>query len=587
LLRVTPLPLLVDLLRILGVIRRRRPRLLKSGYPGKRDLQSFNKVLTQPLDAKTFRSLQDSGYILFLYELGYQLDLFEEKQGQLRLNEEHCFDFFSSSYLQQQRVLQETFPGMVLWNELHEVPALVKLPDDEDTSLIDPWRTSSVLKARQLLTEALPSLLETPKTTEECTDWLLEHLSPQINIAPQDDSDVYPRLAFQENKKSRTPARFPEDQARLEGQFWEVLLTQSLHWMGWIESDMQGAWVLTQDFLVPRSNEEETTYPQTPSLLVQANLECLLFPSPHTMTHIYQIEKFCKPLDGDQLLRYRFDKDTFSNALQQGLSYQQCVDFLSEQSRIPIPENVLQVLKSWYNQCNQIVISKKGAILEASNKEELDQWTKEVLQGLPSVRLDDTHLFIPSHAHKQLRKKLQKRHVQNIDYDQPPSRFINVNSQLRIDVEVLKQDIFAQEFLSKIAKIVTLTPQRATYQITKETLTQAIEDGKHVEEILEFFETRAHIFPSTARLRLESLTRHIGNVYAGQAELFLTEDEESMDRLLYEGGLSVHLKRIGPAAALIVTNKRKEFESLLESFGLPNQDHPNPSNNALWEPEDT
>ena len=66
---------------MIGVFRRRRCRLLKSGLPGKRDFVEINRLLQNPQNLASIRRLEEAGYLLFLYELGYRLELFEERSG--------------------------------------------------------------------------------------------------------------------------------------------------------------------------------------------------------------------------------------------------------------------------------------------------------------------------------------------------------------------------------------------------------------------------------------------------------------------------------------------------------------------------
>lgn len=566
-----PPPLLIDLFRFSGVLFHKRIKLLKSGLPGKRDFIHLNQQLLSPLDLTDLRSFEDTGYLLFLYEIGYQLDFFEESDGALKPNRERAALFLGLSPYQQQQELLDAYQRMVLWNEslsLEEVRFHTS-DDEEDAHL----PLAQLFQARrQILT-----WLSEAEDQEPLSQWFQRARQDDANylgLAPESGKGVYPTVLLQVEGNSQ-PARYPRDWEEIEGRFLKRVLQTSLTWLGCVRlDDADDPEVsLAETYLT-----EETLPPSIagPSeLVLQSNHDLLLFPGHNQLALIAELESFCRPIDGERILRYKLDKRRFFQALQQGDTYEQMRQLLERHSRTSIPLNIDQLLQSWHQQSNQIVISKKGAVLQTDTQEELIELLTHWPKGVPYTIASQRAVFVPFYAHEPLRRWLASRpKLQEINYARKLPTCLRIDAQLQIQV-VPPFDLLVEPFLSRIATRLEpdpAYPTRPLFEMTQETLQRAQEGGLSFDEILDFLEARAKVFSSTAKLRLEAFAGQLGQVYMGATTLLMTEDPQTMDRLFHEGGMGDYLHRIGPTASLLPPTLLKEAQAALKTFSLPNQD---------------
>lgn len=570
-----PPPIVIDLLRFVGGLSNRKVRLLKSGLPGKRDMHALNQNLLQSRDLSEVRSFEDSGYLLFLYELGYQLDLFTEQQGQLVPRIAHTHAWAQRSPFEQQTDVFDAYCRMVLWNESNEWGAL-QLYDVEEPSQTTQLSISSVLRARKALLAQLPDLLQDTPTVEECLNRCKTYNDDWLRLAPEGEGSYEGILRHTE--EGIQTLHYPDDWHDVDGFFLHQLFQTSLQWLGCITSytDFNGVehYTLAETWL---NSAELPDHMQHPSYcVVEANLDVLLFPGANQAALLLQLERFCIPLDGERIVRYHIDKKRFFNALQTGYSFQHVHHFLEQNSRTPVPTNVLQLVQNWFQQSNQIVISKQGAIIEASTESELADKLKHWPETIPYTLLNATTLFVPSYAHAELRAWLHTQGpTQEIDYKRTLPKSLHIHSSLQVEI-IPPVDLLAETVLNKIAEPLECSGrgQRVQFQITRETLERAFQDGWTYEQILRELELRTKVFSSTDRLRLESFAKSIGHVFAGEIFVVMTEDSDVLDRLEHEGGLGTYLHRLGATTAWVAAEHKERVRELLQTYSLPTTDCP-------------
>jgi hypothetical protein len=568
-----PPPLLIDLFRIIGRIRQKPIRLLKNGLPGKRDMKALNQLLLAPLDIDETAQFSQSGYLLFLYEIGYQLDFLTERDGHIHPSLDTIEAFAECTPFQQQQQMLEAYTGMVLWDETRQLDELTfHFPDEIEP---DALPIGTVQQARKSILAWLQHLPEEtqrePFTERELLEqWRIQH--PDLLSLATPLHDTYINVLLQQNG-SLTQAKHPDDWMQIEGQFLSRVLHTSLRWLGCVQQvpgtedttfQIADTWFAQE--LIPSAIQ----YPS--EMIVQANLDIMLFPGRDQLTLVNHIEAFCKPIDGERILRYHIDKKRFFAALQKGLSFEQILHLLEQHSRTPLPSNIAQLLQSWHQQSSQIIISKRGAVLETSTETELLQLLQKWPDTIPYSILNTQSIFVPFHGHKALKQWLkQQPPIPEIDLERRPPQCLTIHADLRVTLQP-PADLLVKPLLERVSTRTHKKKQPAnTYFITQESLQLAIEQGLSFDEIVDFLESRAKVFSSTARLRLEAFANQIGNVFLGEAVVLATEDPDTMDRLFHEGGLSQTLTRLGPTVALAPANKRKEAEALLQSVSLPNQ----------------
>ena len=586
-------PVLIELLRIVRVIRERHPKLLKSGLPGKREILAFNENLITPQNLDGIRKLEDAGYLLFLYELGYQLELFSEQNKHLQPKESYCQEFFSKQLSEQTELLKKAYLRMLLWNEFQHIPEIIHNPDQqhEHDELL---QIHQLLKAKRQLLKLLPEYLSEPILLSQLLSKFSQQHPNILHFPERQNNTLYPNIWLKDEEDKAYHARYPRDWLKIEGAFIEKVLCDTFRWLSLVQvkKTPEGKRLsLHPNFSKELGAEAAQGNPagyQDKTLLVQPNLEILVFQSPQLLPTLYHLEQFCAPKDGDQILRYQIEKKSFIMALQRGLTYEWCWQFLTEHSKVELPSNIMQILKGWHDQCNKIVISRQGTILEASTPEELEETVGQFPKDLRYFKLDKTNIFIPANQLSKLQSFLEQANPKRIEYNTAPPRSLSISDQLEVEVDTRLCDIYVLPFLKELAQEVEAPSSYSrSFQIRQESV-QSVLESRPFEEIMTFLEKRALIFSSTAKLRLEAFADQLGPVSIENRTLLLVPNPKTLQRLLYEAGIQSYAMCIGPAAALIPKEYEKPCRELLKSFGLPNTTEPIVATDALWteEPED-
>ncbi len=615
---LTPSPLQIDLLRWIHLIRQRHPKLLKSGFPGRRDFAPLQKLLYSSQHIEEARLLDDHPYLIFIYEIAYQLDLFQEIDGHLYVHPTHAHTFFSSPLEAQQEHILQAYLRLVLWNEMRFVETVTVQLED---AAPHPFPAQVQIQARRLLFEKLLGWLEFPLALDDILRLVREEEPDLLQLSARFASQPYASIWIADSPNKQRPALHPRDWPSIEGAFVQQMLS-ALAWLGLLKprrfehepfrrqslstsspsspslsspsssslpalllaNSIHMAHPIISEHSADTTNSTHSTIPAqaahsaqaapsgaslyAPTLLVQPNLEIIVFPSPSVTRVLYQLEHFCQPTGGEQVLQYRLEKKAFFQALRNGYPYSHILRLLEEESRIPLHSTLRQQLDSWYQQSSQIVISRQGVVIETSDADEMNALLEEEFTEIPHYILDARHLFVPAHALPLLKQLSAYHQAQHHHYDQPPSRSLHIDKELHIRLDPQQADLFVETFLQKYAIVLPDQRKNLLFHITQDSLQQAQQQGFSTQELLQFLEQRAQIFPSTARLRLEALTQQIGPVYAGQVPVLFAQDERTMDRLLYEGGLGAYALRIGPQAALLDPNHQDKINQILDNLGL-------------------
>ena len=552
-------PFYIDLLRLLHLIRQRHPKIRKHGFPGRREALALQELLFTSRDLRDIRQLDEDSYLLFLYEMAYQLDLFQEIDQQLYVHPSHAQAFFSASQETQRDLCLQAFQRLVSWHEMRFHPHLSIEPHED---LRAPFPPKVLIHARRLLLEALPLWLKEPRSLDQIEALAQETYPDLLQLRARFGEQPYKHLAIQLHNDKKRPAAAPDDWTHIEGAFIRAFFHEPLAWLGLLAPRPYP----NQPFRLLEASPP--LHPaHAPSLLIQPNLEILVFPSPSMLRIAYQLEHFCVPDGGDQLLQYRIEKQQFFHALRQGYPYKHLLHLLEEESKMPLPKNLRQMLESWYQQSNQIVLSKQGVVIEFPTPQALEETLQKELLEIPHYLLDERHLFVPAHAIPLLRQSSLHQQAQHLHYNQAPPRSLQIEKDLSISLDSQQADLLVESFLGRYAEPLS-KGRRKIFQISKETLDRAKQRGFSLDDLHKMLDERAQIFPSAARLRLDAITQRLGEIFAGHRLLLLAPNEATLDRLLREGGLQPYAERLGARAALLQTDAKEQIAALLEPLGV-------------------
>jgi hypothetical protein len=83
------------------------------------------------------------------------------------------------------------------------------------------------------------------------------------------------------------------------------------------------------------------------SLIVQPDFEILVFPGDDVHDVLHQFDRFARRTKSDHVFQFTIDRESIEAGLEDGLSYAQIVQELTDRARVPIPQNVLYSLDDW------------------------------------------------------------------------------------------------------------------------------------------------------------------------------------------------------------------------------------------------
>lgn len=101
------------------------------------------------------------------------------------------------------------------------------------------------------------------------------------------------------------------------------------------------------------SGEHNQFWMQESSFVTQPNLEILLSSHANPAIH-WRLASLCEDEGGNEMYRYRITRHSIYSALLRGWKVDEIIDFIKENSRLGVPENVFQVLSDWGSKFGQL-----------------------------------------------------------------------------------------------------------------------------------------------------------------------------------------------------------------------------------------
>ncbi len=184
----------------------------------------------------------------------------------------------------------------------------------------------------------------------------------------------------------------------VEGRFIQVMLLEYLSAMGMVDvlvkedwDDYGNIYFLTVGYFrltplgafilgVNDSYKEQVAAPEASGIMVQPNYEVVVNAGDMQEVHILFLDKFAEKVSEGAVNVYRLSFKAIVNALDEGISVQEIIDYFQEFSVNPIPENVLLTLQDWERESKRVRI-RTVTILETD-----DQYLLEELKSYKSVR---------------------------------------------------------------------------------------------------------------------------------------------------------------------------------------------------------
>lgn len=179
-------------------------------------------------------------------------------------------------------------------------------------------------------------------------------------------------------------ARAVEEGDYTPEEYWDLIQVEDCDEMGvrdffkveFMRLTPLGAYLLgvNADYEEPEGELEDSGF------IVQPNFEVVVAPGGARESHQLFLEKFAEKVSLGKADVYRLTFKAMVNALDQGISIQELIDYLQAFSDHPVPENVLLTLQGWERDSKKVRI-RTVTILEAR-----DQFLLEELKSYKAIR---------------------------------------------------------------------------------------------------------------------------------------------------------------------------------------------------------
>jgi len=157
----------------------------------------------------------------------------------------------------------------------------------------------------------------------------------------------------------------------------------------------QGRRLLTRDDASAAQGEEATVGDGTRGpaadaarpLVVNPDFEILLLPEGNVNEVAHTLDRFAVRVRSDEVTRYRLQREGVERAVVQGMTVDAILEFLTERSRTPVPQNVAYSIREWGGRV-RFGRQSEAVLLEVDQEDALDRaLTLEPVKALLIARL--------------------------------------------------------------------------------------------------------------------------------------------------------------------------------------------------------
>lgn len=364
-----------DLYIYWDAVRRERIKLLKTSMVGKRDLRQLDAQLLAS-DPKAVDAARKEDELFYLLWLRRTL----EAHNLLFVNSERNELFADEGYGEQ--VWAEP-PAQLLLSALDAWIFYDALPPGTPTEIRSDRKLMRLEYYRQLL---LSQLQQLPKDA-----WLpLYELHLQLQNA--DGSFLYEEREYLESIEGPYARSLHGDWLNSVEDYLELLDRREQHI---ITGDVEHAlWRLGIVDIGRRPGPSGTTTgvrvtpfgrallgdtavrlpgpTGTPRIIVQPNFQILAM-GPVPLSTLNRLDQIAERTKVDRnVFEYRLTRDSVYAALQADLDASMIIDFLTEQSDAPLPQNVRRSLADWTATVQRMVFHRGAALLQAETSEQME-----------------------------------------------------------------------------------------------------------------------------------------------------------------------------------------------------------------------
>jgi hypothetical protein len=231
-----------------------------------------------------------------------------------------------------------------------------------------------------------------------------------------------------------------------------------------------------------------TTAPYMQTLLVQPNLEVLVYRQGLTPGLIGRLSKFAAWKSLGAACTLQLQADTVYRAMESGLEFGTILQMLEQHGMRPTPTAVVESLRTWANKRERISVYGSAALFEFASPEDLNE---ALARGLPGVRLSDRLALVTNEGAVDFR---HFRLTGTRDYGLPPEKCVEVEGDgVTLGVDLARSDLLLETELTRFAEPIdgAGVNGRRRYRLTPESLAAGRETGLSVPALDGWFQQRA------------------------------------------------------------------------------------------------
>lgn len=197
----------------------------------------------------------------------------------------------------------------------------------------------------------------------------------------------------------------------VEGRQLRAIVGGTLRWLGLIDLGMHGdepvSFRINPLGAALLGSGPALAEPPVAPLVIQSNLEVVV-PADASPYAWFQIGRVAERVGNQQAVSYRLTKRSLQAALERGISCEDILQALREQSGRELPPNVVETLQEWAGQYGQLLL-RRGVLIEAADAALLDRIRRDRRIRLGQVeQLTDTTWLVREGDAPALAERLRK-----------------------------------------------------------------------------------------------------------------------------------------------------------------------------------
>lgn len=312
----------------------------------------------------------------------------------------------------------------------------------------------------------------------------------------------------------------------------------------------------------------QTEFPQ--ALIVQANFEILAFRQGLTPDLIAQLSQFAHWRSIGTACLLGLNAEQVYRGLEYGLSFDDMRQLLQRHSLRPVPENVLDALRTWANKRERVVVYENATLIEFASPADLDA---AVARGLVEVRVTERIGLVRDE------NAVEYRHFRltgTRDYGAKVERCITVaDDGVTLRIDAARADLLLDSELGRVAEPANSNGDAGSrvYRLTRATLRRALENGWSLPDLDDWLTQRAGVRLSPAA-RLLAVPDASTSFQLERCLVLHAPTDALADGLMQWAGTRDLIRtRLGPTALLVaeedVPRLREQMTVLQQALQAP------------------